>query len=352
LKGNSIDHSTDLILDNVTFADDAQVLSLSAASPRLIRALAERVEHIDVYDMSHAALAALTPDETIHLHHTVFSTAENAYDIAVLFVPKGRDLARAQIWSAHRALKPDGTLLIAGPTKGGAKSVISDAEVIFGNANTLAYRKSHRVGTARKTEQGLTTYPAMWGDDPTHVQQRDYDTPMGPLTVATMPGVFSWQSLDDGTRTLLDHVDFSTFSGQHVLDIGCGVGVMGLLAAKHAAHVTLTDDNLLAVRCTASSLTHHSITNAQAIAGDVYAPVHGQTFDLILSNPPFHKHFDVNTNVAGRIIANAPDHLNRGGRLIMVANAFLPYRKAMETVFTSVAEVVKTNRYVVLEGTV
>jgi len=352
MKGNSVDHSTDLILDNVTFADDAHVLTLSAASPRLLRTVAGRAAQVDVYDLSHQALAAINDEPDLHTDDAVFPAAENVYDIAILFVPKGRDFARAQIWSAYRALKPGGTLLIAGPTKGGAKSVISDAEVIFGAAHTVAYRKSHRVGAAVKTEAGLTAYPPMWGDDPTQTHQLTYDTPLGSLPVTTMPGVFSWQKLDDGTRTLLEHVDFTAFAGQQVLDIGCGVGVLGALAARHAEQVTLTDDNLLAVHCARGTVQHNQLANVGVSAGDVYAPVEGQQFDVILSNPPFHKHFDVNTDVAGRIITQAPDHLKRGGRLILVANAFLPYHKAMEPVFRSVQEIIRTNRYVVLEGTV
>ena len=73
---------------------------------------------------------------------------------------------------------------------------------------------------------------------------------------------------------------------------------------------------------------------------------------MIVCNPPFHKYFDVNTNTAAQIITKAPEMLNPGGKLILVANAFLPYKREMEPLFSTTREIIKTSRYVVLEGTV
>jgi 16S rRNA (guanine1207-N2)-methyltransferase len=180
------------------------------------------------------------------------------------------------------------------------------------------------------------------------MQQRTVDTLVGPLTVATMPGVFSWQHLDDGTAFLLDHLEIE--SGQTVLDVGCGYGVIGLVAAQRAERVTMTDDNLLAIRCARATVAINHLDNADVQPGDVYAGLAGRQFDLIVSNPPFHKEFDVNTNVAHRMMRDAKPLLRPGGRLVIVANAFLKYEAVMSQHLTKARVLARNNRYMVIEG--
>ncbi len=60
------------------------------------------------------------------------------------------------------------------------------------------------------------------------------------LLIRTQVGVFSWERLDTGTRLLLDAME--VHAGERVLDLGCGYGVLGLVAARLAGpdgHVNL-----------------------------------------------------------------------------------------------------------------
>ena len=112
----------------------------------------------------------------------------------------------------------------------------------------------------------------------------------------------------------------------------------------------MVDDNLLAVHCATQTALLNSSDNTTVIASDVFDALQGERFDLIITNPPFHREFDVDTNVPHRIIKQARDYLNPGGKLIIVANGFLPYSKVMESHFKKVAEINRDNRYVVLEA--
>ncbi|WP_421021397.1 methyltransferase, partial [Klebsiella pneumoniae] len=47
----------------------------------------------------------------------------------------------------------------------------------------------------------------------------------GPLQVVSLPGVFSHGRLDRGTALLLKHLD--NLPSGHMLDFGCGAGVLG-----------------------------------------------------------------------------------------------------------------------------
>ncbi|MCA9912060.1 MAG: class I SAM-dependent methyltransferase, partial [Anaerolineae bacterium] len=268
------------------------------------------------------------------------------FDTAHVLVPKGRDFGRAQLWSAANALKLEGDLYVTGASKGGAKTLIKDAEELLGFCNTVAYKKSHRIAISQRPES--FSYPAEWGADPTRMTHRTFNTPNGELEVGTMPGVFSWEELDDGTAYLLENMEFS--EGETVLDVGCGVGLIGALAAKSASSVTMVDDNLLAVRCAQETVSINQLKNITVLASDVYSALEGQRFDRIVSNPPFHQKFDVNMQTAERIIEQAHEYLNPGGELWIVCNAFLKYEELLQQEFRESGIVAQDNRYKVLRG--
>lgn len=76
-----------------------------------------------------------------------------------------------------------------------------------------------------------------------------------------------------------------------VLDLGTGSGVGAVFAARRGHHrVIAVDLNPEAVRCARmNALLHHLEDRIEAREGDLFAPVTGETFDLILFNPPFFR---------------------------------------------------------------
>ena len=70
------------------------------------------------------------------------------------------------------------------------------------------------------------------------------------------------------------------------LDVGTGCGIQALLVEDHSAEVVATDRNARAVAFTrlAAALNRVRIDTRQ---GDLLGPVAGETFDLVVSNPPF-----------------------------------------------------------------
>lgn len=135
------------------------------------------------------------------------------------------------------------------------------------------------------------------------------------LRVRTDAGVFSRGRLDRGTELLLEALDVGPC--ELILDLGCGTGVIGLVAARLAqgGHVVLTDVNQRAVALAKANLKANGVTNAEVRRGDLYNPVAGMSFDHILCNPPIR----AGRGVVDRIIQQAPGHLLEGGRLWLVA---------------------------------
>ncbi|MCO5218057.1 MAG: class I SAM-dependent methyltransferase [Thermomicrobiales bacterium] len=135
-----------------------------------------------------------------------------------------------------------------------------------------------------------------------------------------------------------------------ILDLGCGAGIIGLTAARMGAGaITMTDTNLLAIDTARHNADRLGIA-ATIIASDVFAQLDGQRFDLILSNPPFHRGKKVDLSVANRLIAEAPAHLTPGGSLVIVANAFLAYDKHLREGISRIEIIARTPQFHVIQG--
>ncbi len=271
----------------------------------------------------------------------------------VIFIrlPKGRLLARRWIMQAFEALKPGGSLYLAGANSAGIQSAIKDAKELFGDGQVLAYKKGNRIAQFIK-RHNPKPHPE-WTEAPGIAQGTWVKFPITitghTFQVCSLPGVFSFDHLDEGTGTLLECTRFSP--GSTVLDVGCGYGVIGLCAsAGGVENVDLIDNNLLAIAACNETLMVNGVANAQVYAGDLLEPVASRRYDLILSNPPFHTGHEVNYQVAEALIVQSFQVLYPGGKLIIVANRFLRYGRIINEVFGNFSTLAETGKYHVLSG--
>ena len=120
-------------------------------------------------------------------------------------------------------------------------------------------------------------------------------------------------------------------AGGRALDLGTGCGVQALHLARHASAVVCTDVNpraLAAARLTARL----SGIDIDRRAGSLWRPVSGETFDLIVTNPPYvvspatdralvyRDSGLAGDEVVRRIVTGAADHLAPGGWCQVLAN--------------------------------
>ncbi len=89
-----------------------------------------------------------------------------------------------------------------------------------------------------------------------------------------------------GSSLLLAQLTIRRHCGR-VLDLGTGSGVQALLTAAHCDSVLATDRNPRAVAFAAYNARLNGRENIEVREGDLFAPARGETFDLIVSNPPF-----------------------------------------------------------------
>jgi len=116
-----------------------------------------------------------------------------------------------------------------------------------------------------------------------------------------------------------------------VLDMGTGSGVCALFAARHARRVVAVDVNPGAVRCaTVNALMNHLDTRIDIRHGDLFAPVSGERFDLVLFNPPFLVGAPENprdaawrsSDVPQRFAAGLAAHLKPSGAALVLLSSF------------------------------
>lgn len=160
-------------------------------------------------------------------------------------------------------------------------------------------------------------------------------------------GVFSKAHLDPGTRLLAETMTLPEYG--LLLDIGCGYGPLGIIAAKlkPKLEVMMTDNNSNALRLAKLNSNINHVRNVEFRLGSIYAPVESMRFDLIISNPPLSSGFSV---VSG-MIGQAPTHLNPAGALeVVVRKGFNMYRREFERVFGSVEVLARGSGYRVFRG--
>ncbi|ROQ38633.1 methyltransferase family protein [Frondihabitans sp. PhB188] len=111
------------------------------------------------------------------------------------------------------------------------------------------------------------------------------------------------------------------------LDLGTGCGIQALHAARHARHVVATDISQRALDFAAFNAELNLVDGIEFRLGSLFEPVAGETFDHIVSNPPFvitprtegvpaYEYRDggmVGDALVARVVAEAGRHLTPGG---------------------------------------
>jgi len=130
----------------------------------------------------------------------------------------------------------------------------------------------------------------------------------------TASGVFSKKRIDSGTRLLVESMVLPKKGC--ALDIGCGYGAVGIVAAaaEQGLEVYLVDVNARAAWLARQNVEKNRISNAGVRRGFLYEPVQGLTFNCILSNPPVSSGMPT----VKSIILEAPAHMTSNATFQMV----------------------------------
>jgi len=146
-----------------------------------------------------------------------------------------------------------------------------------------------------------------------------------------------------GSRLFARHLEFRP--GERVLELGTGVGLGAVLAAKAGCHVVATDLVPEAAACARQNAALNGVSDRMEVrVGNCYDPVPGMRFDVICTNlpqmptPPGRERDDPvaaadnggldGWGILDTAIQGAPTHLVPGGRLVFTLFAFLGLKRA------------------------
>jgi release factor glutamine methyltransferase len=156
-------------------------------------------------------------------------------------------------------------------------------------------------------------------------------------------------------------------AGAAVLDVGTGAGALALAAARRGADVTAVDRTYRAVLATRFNARVARLP-VEVLHGDLFGPVAGRRFDLVVSNPPYvpapgplprrhHAAVAWDAGADGRLLVDricrrAHTSLGPGGVLLLVHSALCGIAPTLAALERSGLEARVTDRQLVPFGPV
>jgi release factor glutamine methyltransferase len=151
------------------------------------------------------------------------------------------------------------------------------------------------------------------------------------LEITVLPGVFNPRLMRSGAWFVEVIARCGLRPDRRVLDLGTGSGICAVAAARAGTCVTAIDINPAALHCARANARANGVANRiRVLQGDLFAPVAGERFDLVLFNPPFLRGTPADdadrawrsTDVPERFAAGLRAHLTPGGRALLLLSSW------------------------------
>lgn len=258
--------------------------------------------------------------------------AGNAYDGAMVLIPKNMIEARFIMAQAIMALRDGGILVCAADNKAGGtrlKKMLLD----FGIKDVQEdSRNKARVvwAVVRDRDQARIDEAS---------QEGKKQEILGGSFVS-QPGIFGWDRVDKGSEVLAGCLP-RDLKGQGA-DFGCGYGYLAryvLGQCPKVSKIICIDADQRAVRVCEDNLQAFSGRTEFLWLNLKESSKNLEGLDFIVMNPPFHEGKNTDIEIGARFIQTASAALRKSGILWMVANAHLPYESILSHSFVSCVKV-------------
>ena len=208
------------------------------------------------------------------------------------------------------------------------------------------YGKCHEIPATR---DGSVFWCAKTKEKPRRRHELSFHARIGEApshSFLSRPGVFSYGRMDDGARALLEVAEIQR--GNAILDLGCGVGANGVLAADRAgldAIITFVDSNVRAITLAEENARTNCLTRFSCLATSTMEGLPRGGFDVILANPPYY----ATSGIARMFIERSPALLKEGGRFYLVTKQVEHVAPFLVETFGDV-EAFENRSYTILEA--
>ena len=288
----------------------------------------------------------LADSKIIHISNRVSLRNTLPYDLVILRIPKHNSLLEYQLASLYPVINSKTIVVAGGMTKEIHNSTLSIFEKNIGTTKTsLARKKARLIFSSLEIKATRTNRP----------EYQIYKEQQFGVESYGLAGVFSRDSLDIGSRVLLNYLP-KIERNQRVIDLGCGTGILGTTAAvlNPSIQVTFCDESYLAVESARLTYTKNIekprdkiIGRADFLVTDVLEGLKDDRFDHILCNPPFHQQNVQTLSIANKMFKQSAGKLRSSGELRIVANRHLKYRPMLNQYFRNVKIISDNPKFVV-----
>lgn len=265
-------------------------------------------------------------------------------DYLLIKVPKTMALLEYQLLALQPWLSEQTRVIAAGMIKNLPSSVWKLMEKLLGPVTTsLAVKKARLLYASPSPTRVIPANPY-----PVNYRLENSD-----LIITNHANVFSRDSLDIGTRFLLQHLPANP-EYLDIIDLGCGNGVVGLLLARQnpEAHLRFIDESFMAVASAEENFNRafEGARQAEFIANDSLNDIAAESADCIICNPPFHQQHAVGDHIAWRMFTQSRKVLRRGGELRIIGNRHLNYHASLKKLFGRCELIASNKKFVILSA--
>jgi len=270
-------------------------------------------------------------------------------DIILYKIPKSKSLLIEQL-TKIAANYNDDTLFIAGAR---AKDIHTSTLKLFekhlGSTSTSLAVKKARLVFSQIKNKVLTEplFPTTWP-----LENTDF-------VITNHANVFAREQLDLGARFFIQHLP-TLKAHDHVIDLGCGNGVIGLsllaqqkTIVQDSIQLDFIDESYMAVVSAKTNIENNLPTlKAQCNFSwnDCLTNKKDDSADVILCNPPFHQQYAVTDHIAWQMFTGSHRVLKKGGELRIIGNRQLGYHTKLAKIFSKVELIASNKKFVIIKA--
>jgi 16S rRNA (guanine1207-N2)-methyltransferase len=273
--------------------------------------------------------------------HAPDSVLEKKADVVLIKLPKSLAMLEDQLYRIRSAVDASTKIIAAGMTKRIHMSTMALFEKVIGPTKTsLAHKKSRLIFSEFDATIGTIENP--YPD----VYELGYQLDDVELKMINHAGVYSREKLDLGSRLFLENLPVSD-SYKTIVDLGCGNGVLGLMAAikNPTAKIIFTDESYMAVESSIDNFmkVFGETRDVEFLQTDCLYGVEEDSASLVMCNPPFHQDNAINDDVAWQMFTESKAVLEKNGELWVIGNRHLGYHAKLKHLFGD-CEVIASNK--------
>ncbi len=266
--------------------------------------------------------------------------------LVLLKLPKNLALLQYQLIRLQPLLVADSRLLVAGMQRSMSSAVWKLLEQIIGPTSTRPGWKKAKL---------IEVKPDMQLADPDNPFPTRWPLEGTDFIISNHASVFARERLDIGSRFFLQHLPV-TEGEIDIVDLGCGNGVLGLMAASQnpQARIHFIDESYMAIDSARINFTQSGLAadRASYYCSDGLTEFPADSADLVLCNPPFHQQHSVADTIALSMFKQSTRVLRAGGELWVIGNRHLGYHKKLRRWFDRVELVASNPKFVILKAVV